>query len=167
MEKGFFMDDCSTKRVDIVRLKMVRESSLLSQGKVESPVDAHEIFRQFLGSDSDRELCAVLCLDIKKRPTLINLVSIGSLDSTLIHPREVYKSAILANSASIICAHWHPSGDCGPSIEDLKITDRLVRAGEIIGIELLDHLILVDHGYFSFRENGYIVGDLRFASEAF
>ena len=143
------------KRVEIVRLKMVRENSYRTLGKVESPEDAIEVFRGFIGEDNDREQCALLCLDIKNRPTAVHLVSVGTLDSLLIHPREVYKTAILANAASIICAHWHPSGDPEPSPEDLKMTFRLMRAGDLMGIKLLDHLILgADADFLSMKESG-------------
>lgn len=144
------------KRISIVRLQIVRESSILSLNKVESPDDANEIFRQFLGAESDRELCALLCLDTKNRPTALQVVSIGTLNSTLIHPREIFKTAILANAASIICAHWHPSGDPEPSIEDVKITHRLIRSGNLIGIALLDHLILgADNQFLSLKESRF------------
>lgn len=140
------------KRVDIVHLKLVREKSFLANPKVESPDKAHQVFRQFIGSETDRELFALLCLDVKNRPTAIQVIAIGTLDSLLVHPREVFKTAILANAASIICAHWHPSGDPEPSPEDVRITHRLVQAGEIIGIRLLDHLILgADNDYISFK----------------
>jgi len=122
---------------------------------VESPEDAQHVFRQFISSESDRELCALLCLDTKKRPTTMQVISIGTLDSVLIHPREVFKTAILTNSASIICAHWHPSGDPEPSVEDVRVTHRLIRTGVIVGIELVDHLILgSNNSYISLKERG-------------
>ena len=110
------------KKVEIVRLKIVREASFRTLAKVESPESAHEVFRQFLGTDVDREACALLCLDVKHRPTVIQMVSMGTLDRSLIHPREVFKTAILANAAAIIYAHWHPSGDPEPSPEDVRMT---------------------------------------------
>ncbi len=143
------------KRVDIVNLKLIREKSILALSKIESPEEAHRLFRRFIGSESDRELFVLLCLDIKNRPTALQVIAIGTLDSMLIHPREVYKTAILANAASIICAHWHPSGDPDPSPEDVKVTHRLAQAGELLGIQLLDHLILgADDDYLSLREYG-------------
>ncbi|MCD9024706.1 JAB domain-containing protein [Cohnella silvisoli] len=147
--------NCRRKRVALVRLHLVRESSLLARYTINSPEDANDIFRQFLGSESDRELCALLCLDTKNRPTTLQVISIGTLDSVLIHPREVFKTAIIANAASIICAHWHPSGDPEASAEDVKITYRLTQTGAIIGITLLDHLIMgSDNGYLSLKESG-------------
>jgi DNA repair protein RadC len=143
------------RRVDIVRLSLVRESSFLTLDRVETPADAHDVFRRFLGMESDRELCALLCLDAKNRPTAVQTVSIGTLDSTWIHPREIYKTALLANAASIICAHSHPSGDPEPSPEDTAITRRLMLAGAVLGIPLLDHLVLgAGNAYVSMREKG-------------
>lgn len=143
------------KYVEIVSLKVIREARFLAQDKVESPEGAHTVFRQFMTGEMDREHFALLCLDAKHRPTAIQLVAIGTLDSLLIHPREVYKTAILTNAVSIICAHWHPSGDSEPSLEDLKMTCQLWRAGELLGIKLLDHLILgAEDRFFSLMENG-------------
>ncbi|WP_276353172.1 JAB domain-containing protein [Cohnella caldifontis] len=143
------------RRIDVVRLSLVRESSFLSRIRVETPSDAHGVFRRFLGKESDRELCALLCLDAKCRPTAMQIVSVGTLDGTWIHPREIYKTALAANAASIICAHSHPSGDPEPSPEDAAVTRRLVMAGAMIGIPLLDHLILgAGDEYVSMREVG-------------
>ncbi len=77
-------------------------------------------------------------------------------NSSLVHPREVFKAAILANAAAIICVHTHPSGDPSPSAEDMEITRRLVEAGKILGIEVLDHVIIGDR-WVSLKERGCIV----------
>jgi DNA repair protein RadC len=81
-------------------------------------------------------------------------VSRGTLDATLVHPREVFKAALLSNAASIILTHNHPSGDPTPSPDDHQLTRRLVDAGRLIGVEVLDHIIVGDGRYFSFREGG-------------
>ncbi|RIE01696.1 DNA repair protein RadC [Cohnella faecalis] len=149
------INHCIPKRVDVVKVKLVREKSFLSLQNVGSPEEAHQLLRKFIQFELDREYFLLLCLDTKNRPTTIQVIAVGTLDSVLIHPREVYKTAILANAASIICAHCHPSGDPEPSPEDLKITRRLMRTGTIIGISLLDHLILgTDNNYISFKETG-------------
>jgi len=80
----------------------------------------------------------------------------GSLNASLVHPREVFRSAIKRGSASIICIHNHPSGDPTPSREDLLLTNRLVEAGNIIGIEVLDHLIIGDGIFISLKEQGHL-----------
>jgi DNA repair protein RadC len=81
-------------------------------------------------------------------------VSIGTLDSSLVHPREVFKDAILASAAAIIVVHNHPSGDPSPSAEDRRITTRLQECGTLLGIELLDHIILGDNRFVSLKERG-------------
>lgn len=144
------------KRVDIVSLKMVKESSLLYKDRcIRSPEDGYKLLKQFLG-DVDREYFIVMCLDIKNQPTAINVCHIGSLNASLVHPREVFKPAILSNAASILVAHSHPSGNPDPSSEDISVTKRLVEAGDIIGIELLDHIIMGDDCFVSLKEKGYI-----------
>lgn len=99
------------KRVNIVSVKLVKESSILyKQRRVRSPQDSYELFRDYLG-DVDREHFVVACLDVKSQVTSITTCHIGSLNASIVHPREVMKTAILSNSASIICCHPHPSGD--------------------------------------------------------
>jgi len=106
----------------------------------------------------DREQLSVLMLDIKNRIIGYNIVSIGVLSDCCIHPREIYKPAILANSASIILVHNHPSGDLEPSPEDLAATQNIIKAGEILGIKVLDHLIIgEDNDFYSMRKNGCMV----------
>lgn len=144
------------KRISIVSIKMVRESSVLYDiRKISSPNDVVELGKRFL-KEEDREKLIVCCLDTKNQPTAINVVSVGSLNSSIVHPREVFKSAILSNSASIILFHNHPSGDVKPSNEDKLITERIKESGEILGIKLLDHIIIGNNSYKSFKEEGLI-----------
>ena len=104
--------------------------------------------------DSDREKFVVACLDTKKQPVNISVVSIGSVNSVIVHPREVFKEAIQRGSANVIVCHNHPSGNLKCSKEDENITNRLKECGEILGIELVDHIIIGDNDtYFSFKEN--------------
>ena len=102
----------------------------------------------------DREQFVVCGLDAKHAVIGINVVSIGSLSLSIVHPREVFKALILMNAAAVICAHNHPSGDVTPSQEDIALTTRLRAAGELLGITLLDHLILGDRSY-SFADQGW------------
>lgn len=142
------------KRVDIVSLKLVKESSVLYETrKISSPYDAYKLIKNFL-IDSDREKFVVACLDTKNQPANISVISIGSVNSSIVHPREVFKVAILSNASKIICFHNHPSGNLKCSKEDENITNRLKACGEILGIELVDHIIVGDNdAYFSFKEN--------------
>ena len=144
------------KRVNIVQVKLVREKSMLYKDrKIRSPRDAYDLMLEFLG-DVDREHFIVLCLDTKNQPTCIQVVHIGNLNSSIVHPREVLKSAILSNAASIIVGHNHPSNISDPSPEDIDVTKRLTQAGEILGVELLDHLILCSDSFHSLKESGHL-----------
>ncbi|WP_423229880.1 JAB domain-containing protein [Desnuesiella massiliensis] len=145
------------KRINIVSIKMVREGSILYDvRKINSPSDAANLGRLFI-EDSDREQLIACCLDVKNQPISINVVSIGSLNSSIVHPREVFKVAILSNAASIIIFHNHPSGDTCPSPEDISITNRLKESGKLIGIDLLDHIIIgSENSYCSLKERGIL-----------
>lgn len=144
------------KRVNIVSLKMVKERSLLYKNRtIRSPEDAYNLFKQFLG-ELDREYFVVICLDVKNQPTAINVCHVGSLNASIVHPREIMKTAILSNAASILVCHNHPSGQPEPSPEDIEVTKRLVNAGDLMGIELLDHLVIGDDKFVSLKEKGYI-----------
>ena len=102
----------------------------------------------------DREQFVVCGLDAKHHLIGINIVSIGSLSLSIVHPREVLKPLILMNAAAWLCAHNHPSGDVMPSREDLALTKRLRAGAELLGIMLLDHLILGE-SYYSFADQGW------------
>ena len=103
----------------------------------------------------DREQFLVCCLDAKNISIGVNIVSIGSLNLSIVHPREVFKPAILLNACAIIAVHNHPSGDPTPSAEDRTLTTRLREAGDLLGIRLLDHLILGDDRIYSFADQGW------------
>jgi DNA repair protein RadC len=102
------------------------------------------------------EQSGIVMLDSKHRVIRIKLLSVGSLDSTIVHPREVFREAAAGNAAAIILFHNHPSGDPTPSPDDFVLTVRMVSAGDIMGIDVVDHLILADQTYFSMMESGHI-----------
>ena len=104
----------------------------------------------------DREHFIVLLLDRKNNVTGINTVAIGSLSATVVHPREVFTPAILDKAAAIILAHNHPSGDPAPSPEDKAMTRKLVEAGKLLGIQVLDHIIVGHERAYSFADAGQI-----------
>lgn len=111
----------SAKRVDIVSVRLVKERSLLYKDRsIRSPEDGYNLFKQFLGQ-LDREYFVVMCLDVKNQPTAINVCHIGNLNSCIVSPREIMKTAILSNAASIILLHNHPSGHPKPSQEDIDV----------------------------------------------
>lgn len=152
------MNNKPAKRVDIVTVKLVREASVLYKERtINSPADSANLLEPFL-KDEDRECFLVICLDTKNQPTAIHTVSIGTLNSGIVHAREVFKVAILANSNAVILGHNHPSGLADPpSREDVEVTRRLVEAGKILGIEVLDHIIIGSNSrYVSFKEKGIL-----------
>ncbi len=102
----------------------------------------------------DREQFRIVLLDAKNHVLGVRIVSVGSLSSSIVHPREIFKEAIARSSAAIILVHNHPSGDPTPSQEDLEVTRRLVEAGRLLGIEVLDHIVVGDNRYVSFKEKG-------------
>jgi len=106
--------------------------------------------------DTLQDTLKSLLLDTKNRVLAVKTVSIGDLSSSIVHPREVYKDAVVASAASLIIAHNHPSGDPNPSGEDVSITKRLIQAGEIMGIDLLDHIVIGDGIFVSLKERGLI-----------
>ena len=144
------------KRINIVSIKMVKESSFLYQTRtISSPNDAYEMIREQL-EGLDREQFMIACLNTKNEPTNISVVAVGTLNKAIVHPREVFKTAILSNAASIIAFHNHPSGETTPSQHDIQLTNRLYEAGELLGIKLLDHLIIGDGTFTSLKEKGYL-----------
>lgn len=106
--------------------------------------------------DLNQEHFIVIFLDTKNYVIGKKTVFIGSLNKAIVHPREVFKEAIKRSSASIICAHNHPSGDPTPSEQDISLTHRLYEVGELIGIKVLDHLIIGDQQFVSLKEKGYM-----------
>lgn len=118
-----------------------------------SPKDAATTFMALLQEES-AEVFGMLCLSTKHRVIAYHEVSRGTLDSTLVHPREVFKAALLSNSAAIVVCHNHPSGDPTPTIDDMDVTRRLVVTGDLLGIPVLDHIVVGEGRYFSFKEGG-------------
>ena len=144
------------KRINIVSIKMVKESSFLYRTRqILSPNDAYEMIKEQL-EGLDREQFIIACLNTKNEPTNITVVSVGSLNKAIVHPREVFKTAILSNAESIVAFHNHPSGETTPSQQDIQLTNRLYEAGELLGIKLLDHLIIGDGTFTSLKEKGYL-----------
>ncbi|MCA0755276.1 DNA repair protein RadC [Paenibacillus sp. N4] len=103
-----------------------------------------------------KEHFVCLFLNTKNHIIARETLSVGTLNASLVHPREVFRAAIQRSSASIICAHNHPSGDPTPSPEDISLTKRLVEAGQLVGIEVLDHLVIGDGKYISLKEQGFL-----------
>ena len=140
------------------RLQLLREE-VLDYEPIQHPAEANAAIRQIaqrLLDGLDREAALVLALDARNRPIGGQVVSIGTLSASLVHPREVFKFAILANAASLLFAHNHPSGCVEPSGDDIEMSRRLVKAGQIVGIEVIDSLITGNDTFFSLKEQHLI-----------
>ncbi len=145
-------------RINIYSVKQVKEKGGLYDLEginVNSPADGYGVIQTVLDLNNESvEKFGILNLNTRNKISGIHVISVGTLNSTMVHPREVFKAAMLNNSASIILFHNHPSGDPTPSAEDITLTKRLVEAGKIMGIQVLDHLIVGDGKYCSIREAG-------------
>ncbi|MBA7565702.1 hypothetical protein ES708_07387 [subsurface metagenome] len=120
---------------------------------VKTPDDVVSVVRSRLRGKKKEHFLALL-LDTRSQLIKVSEISIGSLDTSIVHPREVFKEAISASAASVIFVHNHPSGDPEASEDDIELTKRLAQAGEIVGIEVLDHIIISDKKYLSLKRQG-------------
>jgi DNA repair protein RadC len=120
---------------------------------IRGPEDIHRHFYQRMRR-YDREHFVVLLLDGRHRVMGEDQVSQGTLTASLVHPREVFRSAVRAAAAALVLVHNHPSGDPTPSAEDREVTRRLSKAGELLGIRIVDHVVVAEQGYHSFCESG-------------
>jgi DNA repair protein RadC len=129
-----------------------------SKIKVQSPTEVAKVFQDLLALedsiDQEKEHYYVMHLDTRSQVNMVELVTIGVLNSSVVHPRETYRRAVIAGSAAIIIAHNHPSGKIDPSDEDTEITRVMFEAGNILGIHMLDHVIFTKDNYYSFKNNG-------------
>ena len=136
------------KTLDFVSARLVREKNIKYAPMITCPEDAIKCIRDFLNG-WDRECCGVLNIAASGKVLNTSIVSIGTLSEAILHPREVFKPAILASANAIILYHTHPSGSVTPSDEDYRTTGRLCRAGKLLGIHVLDHVILTDTEMYS------------------
>lgn len=123
--------------------------------KISSPDDAAMLMMEEMRY-LQKEYFKILLLDTKNNVKKISEISVGSLNSSIVHPREVFKEAVINSCSSIILVHNHPSGEAQPSHEDIVLTNRLDECGKLIGIKVLDHVVIGDGVYFSFKEEGLI-----------
>jgi len=138
-------------------LKLVRESSVsYNQKAIKSASIAYDFLCGIGLQDRASEEFYSLYLNTKNRIIGIEMISRGTLNASLIHPREVFKGALLANANCIMLAHNHPSGNPEPSNADKQVTSILVKAGKLLDVQVLDHIIVGDESYFSFRESGLL-----------
>lgn len=144
-------------RLTKYKLELVKEEACNygdKDFKIQNPWDIYKIFINIYKIHLQaEEVFWIACLDTKLKILGIHEVSRGSLNLSIVHPREVFKRAILNNANKIVLIHNHPSGNTTPSNEDKNITKRLINCGELLGVEVIDHLILGDEEFFSFKEN--------------
>jgi DNA repair protein RadC len=139
--------------IELGRRTLVRD--MIERPRLLTPRQVGAYLLPEYGSNAVEQF-GILMLDSKNRVLRIKLLSVGSLNSTVVHPREVFREAAAAAAAAIILFHNHPSGDPSPSRDDFELTDRMLKAGEIMGIDVIDHLILADQTYYSMTESGHI-----------
>ncbi|MFC1873790.1 DNA repair protein RadC [Chloroflexota bacterium] len=125
----------------------------VGKSSVRTPEDVVALVGSRLKGKKKEYFLAIL-LDTRGQLIKTSEISVGSLDSSIVHPREVFKEAMSASAASVIFAHNHPSGDTEPSEDDIRLSERLAQAGEIMGIDVLDHIIISDSSYFSLKSKG-------------
>lgn len=151
------------KKLQLKQIKAVYETINVSETassyftketRYTAPIQVYEMFKFLMQETKEMFLC--LHLDGKNRIVCVDLVSVGSLNQSIVHPREVFKTACLSNAAALILIHQHPTGDPTPSSEDIAITRRLKEAGELMGLKVLDHIIVGEGEYLSFVERGFL-----------
>lgn len=128
-------------RIDVVNVRLVKEPSIYAESPITSPNDVLNAVADELKL-YDREVFAIINIKTSGQIINLNICSVGTLDSSLVSPREVFKSSILSNAAAFIAIHNHPSGNCKPSQDDIDTTKRLASCGELLGIKMLDHIIV-------------------------
>ena len=138
--------------LDKVSIRMVKEPPLISDKPITGPESAVELLAEAL-CDLDREVIAIVNLRTDGRPINMNIMSMGTLNYTVASPREALKTSILSNASSILLFHNHPSGNLTPSEEDIRMTDQMIKAFTLLGINVLDHIIIApDQSFYSMRE---------------
>lgn len=167
--RGLFYGKGEMKIYDIakeIKVMTLRETPLALGATVcDTPEKAANYWRTVIATQAhfqpDQEQFYVLCLNVRKRITGHVLVALGTVDSVVVHPREVFRAAIVTGSSGIVLMHNHPSGDATPSEADVKVTSDLIRAGQIIKIDVVDHVVMGEQtatelrGWVSLRECGY------------
>jgi len=154
---------CERKRthtpmdISVFRLSLIKDRAIpyAKASLILTPQNVYELVKEYL-QGTDREHFIALYLDSRSEVIGINTVSIGTLTESLVHPREVFKGAILANAASVIVAHNHPSGEHHASEADISVTEKLKESGRILGIPIEDHVVIGAEAFTSFRQEGLL-----------
>lgn len=150
-----------SKFISVYRVSLVRDQDVaFEQSPLSNSAQAHKIIQKLIETQgqSDREQFCIILLNAKNQMIGLNIVSTGSLTAATVHPREVLKSAILANACALILCHNHPSGDVSPSDADIALTKQIIQASKIMEIQIHEHIIISmeDERYYSFADHGII-----------
>ena len=139
------------RSIETYKCMLVKENTVnyMTKEPIGTPMEAYQVALTLGYETFSEEVFGVFCLNTKGIIVAYHEVSHGSLAQTIIHPREVFKRALLSNASAIICVHNHPSGILEPSLLDIETTKRLIDAGKVLGIEVLDHIIIGEDGYYS------------------
>lgn len=148
-------------KLNMVSVRLVKDAPVYSEHRIVSPEAAVDVMGEMLCA-MDREVVCVINLKSDSTPINCSIVSMGAINQTLAHPREMLKASILSNATNVIMMHNHPSGSLKPSRDDTMLTDRMIKVCKLVGIPLLDHIIVGgDNGkYFSFKEKGVMTNPL-------
>jgi DNA repair protein RadC len=152
-EKGFSKNTSEKLEKTVFLFRKLRKNDSDSITTIKSPGDAAKIFNFLEGCQ--QENFWVCYLNVKNQVIKKEVIFIGTLNSSIVHPREIFRQGVKVSAASIVVCHNHPSGNPTPSQEDIEVTKRLKEAGQIMGIELLDHIIIGRGSYISLKEKGY------------
>jgi len=143
------------RRVDLIQMCLVRQAPCIA-GKITASSAAFEAIKQLRVCDSPQEEVWVLALDQRHALRGYALVTRGSIHQSIVHPVDIFRPLITHNTLNFILVHNHPSGDPSPSAEDRALTERVAQAAKIMGLSLLDHLVITEDAYFSFRDAGLL-----------
>lgn len=152
-------------KLDVVSIRLNKDAPLMSGHPVKSPEDAVKLIGQEL-CEMDREVVCIINLKSDGTPINCTFASMGALDRSVAHPRELLKATILSNASTMIMIHNHPSGNLDPSIEDSMLTDRMIKVCDLVGVPLVDHIIVGgdNSDYFSFKEKDRLpASNLRYS----
>lgn len=153
--EGMMKRPIPKKKIGIIRLRMVKESSLYGMKRFSQPWEAVELVRPLFDM-ADREMVVVMSLSTKLEPLALEVAAVGGINACSVVIRDIFKHSLLNNAAYVVCFHNHPSGDPEPSQEDKLLTKRIEDSGRLLGIPLIDHIIVGESGFYSFRQNGLI-----------
>ncbi len=146
------MNKPNDKKLDFVHVELKRDTWISSERNIQNASDAIDVIKDMI-KDQDREFFCILNLSTKNQVINASIVSIGTMNASLVSPSEVFRTSIVSGAKNIIAIHNHPSGNIQPSIDDNAVTKRLYEAGQLLNVHLLDHIIVGGEQMYSYRNN--------------